>query len=954
EGNEEVAADDIKTAVRLVVSALREKRWSYFDELSFLARESIMFFSADGDPVKRLRATSLWLRFAERLRRSYVESEWGFDDEGNELPRNRAFLVQYESFITDVRLFRADLLNVFGWLPEVGKYVDTKIVPPNASSENEDASSGNDDNFDKIVDLRLLFRLDDRDAFARRRYAAATGKLKDDPASLAVFCDLDYCLRVARRRVFEGEFQFGQTLLAALGKLTEVYDGMSEPVLGIVEINETASLFDYYGSRIAAKSGESQGDALFWSSGYRVWELQARALDEFSKNWTALSEKDDSNLPEDKELRKSLFENLKTLTEHAFLQSLLALKYMSPDDSTYPVNVASSYSRYYQWLGRYERYDEALEIARKEGETLERRAKKPSALYLLTVSLFYESIASVALEDRRPDAAKRALFKLKDSLSNEEKFLKGRAVVAERFARMYARFAVVAQIEGQKNEAIDQVKKSLDRLEEVFERGQEQPSAFSLLCEGIGFLFSNGTDEDKRIAARRYKLAERYFRASPPLTRRDLFNDFWGASVAVFEWESSRRCCCRRAGQIAEHFKEFGKHYVGEDPAVYAFRRINACFYQSEYGLRFSKVAQAREATKDVVALLEKRYRSMKSQTSETLETPSDDPEANVVARQLVAALSFEIMIDFFLCDRSESSAKAIETGLAITKSLPEARTIFEPRKSWARNRLEIFRENWKKRKSSQALLKEAGEPSESDQSKKIPFWALPKEWKRRFQEFIADFKGMWKSDISQYDAAIFKACFFFLAYKAVLTFREEGPRAGRAALNDVLARNVQIFGRSSPVELTCRFVLVDELIRERRWNEAVKETNRAFNLIARSPEVVGEFDPVEVGWRLNCLRMRALALLERRRFGDLRAAEKILDQALQKCRRHLRRGLLALRGSYYELLLLEARIDAARGKKDEALRLARRIRRAFVASTKRGIKILTKDSILSLDDLLT
>ncbi|MBR4751388.1 MAG: hypothetical protein IK077_06480 [Thermoguttaceae bacterium] len=950
DGNENVAADDVKTAVSLAVSALRDKRWSYFEELSFLARESIMFFSADGDPLKRFRATKLWLRFAERVRRSYVESEWDFDDDGNELPRNRAFLIEYESFVADVRMFRSELLTVFDWRPEFGKYVDWNVVKPSETSEADETSGENDGPF-SIAKLKLLSRPGDRDAFVGKRYRVVTERMKDDPASLAAFCDLDYCLRLARRRVFEGEFRFGQTLFTALERLTDFYENISEPVLGIVEINETARLFDDYRPKITANSGENRGDALFWSCGYRVWDLQAKALDLFCQNWTAIAEADESNLTEDKEFRQTLNEHLKARTEHAYLQSLLALKNMSTDESYYPVWVASSYSRYYQWLERFDRHDEALEIVRAEGELLEKRAKKPTPTALLATSLFYESISSVALDARRVDAAKWALFKLKDSLSYEESLLGRRAIVGERFARMYARFAAVARTEGQNNEAIDQVRKSLDRLATVFERGQAQTSAFSLLCEGICFLFSSGNDQDKQVAARRYKLAERYYLSLSASGRLEISNDFWRASVAVLEWESVKRCCCRRAGQIVDHFKDYCKPLVGEDPGFFVFKRINANFFRAEYGLRFSKLTQSREATRDVVELLEEHYRQLKSRTF-PLEKLANDPEANAVSRQLVAALSFEIMIDFFLGDRLKSSIQEVETGLDLARNIPEVKAIFEPRKSRIRYRFERFCENWKKRKGSQALLKESGESPEATEAEKIPFWSKPKEWKRRFHDFLADVRGMWKDEGSQMDAAIFKACFYFMAYKAASTFELEGPRAGSAAFNDVFARVAQIYGPASAVELTCRFIWVDELIRERRWSDAIRETRRAFNVAAKAKEVEDDMDSIELNWRLNCLRLRALAFLERRRFGDLRAAEKIVDQALQKCRLNLRRGLLTLRGSYYELLLLRARLDALRGKKEDALRMAERIKRALDASTKRGIKILTGDSIKSLDDL--
>lgn len=952
EGIMEEAYDDLKVGVRVALSSRSRKRWEYLDELAVLSRSSILLVSKLENVARGLRAASLWLRFAERLRRSYVDSEWSFDEEGNENPRNREFLKKFEAFITDVRLVRAELLEDAEWEPDFEKYCDVEpalMSVPEQKSESLDVGNGELSSIG--AELVHFCRLSDRRYYAEERNRVVQNKFSDDVKLLAIFCDLDFCLRVVRRRIFEGDLGLGQTLSRLVGKIVENFLVMDESALAAAEIDETARVFDNLFDQMKERPVGFYDDAHYWLAAFPIWDLQADLLGRLYTDYAERVSVETAENEAEEELRQTCLEKMKAQTDRAFLHMLIAVKRLPVADPTLLLRTASSYATYYIWLSRNGRQEEACQLVRKEGERLENRAQMKTPLNLLAVSLFYELISNAALDAcYHPETAKWALHKLEDALNAEKKIMTKQVVTTDRFGRLYSRFADLADAEGQTQAALEWARKALECFTSLVRNNTATSRAFGLFTKLVVYLFDKGTDEDKRLGAKLYRVAERYFNSSSKKRRRERVSNFWIISISAFRWYDLDRNCFSRAKYIVENFERLCEYFPDELTRVY--KQIEGSFYRGNFLLRHCSFEGANDALTTLVDLLKGRLEDFGA-------IPNDDPMQSIMLRlheqlksQLIVSKLLKVELGVIRDDEAPDVRDTLRNALALCDSAMELQFLFKPKTPFFQ-RVQQFRKNWIEEKKERETDEREMKSSPVDDKERVSIKRRLVAWKGRLKDYVKSAEAIWERNVPKEDLGLIYSYFLLRVFDAIFKSRDESYATGRKAFNGVMAKMSETFGRGSEIEVTCRYFWADEHLNQRRWSAVVNETKRIHRMYASTAERKGyDVDVLTPLW-IDSFRMTARAYLGRRRLGDLRKAEKIVDRTLNTCRQSLRQKKFHLRSVYYDLLLLQARVDYSRGRKSEALRTAERVKRAFGASAKRGAFDPSKESIKDLNALL-
>ena len=920
-----VAREDLALASRVVLEGLRRKNWGFFDFVNDLAISVARTTRVADSPKAALRVVKLWTRHIARLRRKYVETEWDPEDDDSE--RNRALVARFEGLFLNLRAARIEILTESRWDPEFAPYCDFGSLPePLESREGERSESTPEEALqEKIESLRLQSDPAGREEISKR---FVRERLGTDPRKRALFADLAAYSRVMRFRASEGDLSGLPLLVDALDKTTDLqleaddaFAARSEALSAVRSVDAGLEV-----SRQKTPGFEPPPD--FWVRSIPMRELlanlSARVYSE-CRDALALARGESSDgepspaseTPSPDEPLPPELERLREETDDAYRKALDALRRAPISNSPNVVRAGGLGASYFAWLARTDRKEEGVAFAREEGEKLERRAEKGgrSPLDLLAVSIFYDSIARVARLDLEDDElAREALLKLVDALTEEEKHLGKAAIVTERFGNVYDRLAELDSDAGDMESALRRNREALERYEILVADGDDSARAYERFAKAARFLFENGNDADKRVAARLWRLARRRFESLDAKGRRDRVDAFWALASSAFEWFDAERNCFRAAREVLESLDAPMSDFPDFE-AIRAYRRVEREYYRAIFWkkrLVWDRVAEAALAVLDDLEIC--REAIVKTETLSEREF-ARTYALNQTGRQIAIAASELCRARLELGD-VEGAREAIKLGFERDRRDCEFDPVDSP-----------FPETffWKA----------------------LRFGAL---WKNAFFAKIPGLRRFSRDEVDEFasvgDSTRALARRLLRTFEIVLDLDEKGFDVASREFAELAKEMKRSPSVDSFAEFSCLAVWSDALERRGQWKPALRASERALRLSFDSASITKYEEEERPFLRIDALRRAARCRFELGTSRERRRSERLARLALTLCEGALKNRRFCARPIYRSVLLLVARQELANGALDSALETTERVARAFERSEKTKLFPPTKEEL--------
>ncbi len=901
--------DDLRQGISIVVGLLHKRRWRFLDELAKLSRLVAVWARASKNEAFALRVVCLFVAYARRLRRRYVESEWDADEQEDDSPRSRTILLSLEAFVVDMRRARADLLETGEWNDEYAQYCECgdlgarKVAVRKIARQNESTASK-----EKDVDVAAYDLDGERERFVREI-------LTDDLKTRTVFLDYEFGLRAIIRRVISGEIDLAPALYSFLDKTTDVYIAKNEPLLAAEETSDVVRIFDEivekrrYDKDETLDSSRDEEENLFWTLAAPFWELQAALLARTSLDaLESLNGLDDD--AERAEVAKASAKVASLRTEVAYMKAVRGVKKIPRSNPAAPVRFGVVVGAFFAWLVRMGRVEEGVAFARAEGEALERRFRR-SPVGFLVVGTYYDNVSQVALQSADDRVfAKECLLKVRDALTSSRAFVGGifPPPLLERLGSVERRLATIASKDGDETEADARLRSSANYYSQCVVRDRFQRQAFEGFAEALGALFNSNSAENGKLASVLFRQLEKRAKSWNKKARRESLPSIWillGQAASYYDrkrgcfYEANRIYKKRDAfvGDFLSDANEFGFHFFEE--------KIDEANFYIRNGVEQSAIKAletAIDARRAHTRMLNLFWKESDSKDDLTIAFVLDGFQrqidcANVSLAQLIwrrgSADKVREIVDETLRsmeERPEVSARVLPSDNK--KSL--ARLLSE----FAARCVSLLRKQ-----------KEATEPSPT--------------------------KRLIEDDASSY----LRAYFSLREYAAILEIPTSGYDRAFKSFSELLQEIRLSFGRNSQIEKSILYYWADVAIDSKRWSDAIRFTSP----LLRRERLDKTLSETELPFYVDALKISAFARLQRRRLGDLILAKREIDHMLKLVYSEFRAQRFALRASFAEALFLRAIVERAQGRKEEALKDAERAARLMERARKRGVGAPTR-----------
>lgn len=941
DGELSVALDDVRTAVRIAVSELNAGRWAFLAEFVEAVGAAVKIAVALRGPKEGLRILRAALRYAERVRKSYVDKDWA-PDEGDDIsPRNIAFMRNIELLTVDLRFTRFKLLSSTDWQPEFARYCDMRFYTPPEDSEEKDGPAFPRQKLDPVTSYIIdMCDENNRGSVLRRRALLLSKALADSPAQLARFVDLEACRRVFMRHALDGEFEFFGSVLDILRTTLNSISKRSDLFLADPEMREAERVFD--GPRVRVRNGEfdEAKTRLYWSNALVFRRMQANHL---LGVWEGIKAADAASPPPDgiaKKLRETFIDVLRAKIELVFQLALEAGE-RAPSELLTAPQTAPLAAAFFQWLLSNGQKDRAFEFARLEEKRLLREDAVLPPIQFMCRSAFYEAIAEAAQGAGELQFAEETLRKCEALFSSEDAVFDVSSLFAESRGNVYAKLAELAYERGDLENASSYFTKAGDvYAEELRSRGLSR-QGFERYVELLSRALSGGSREEARRVARRYREMCRLSKTWNADFRAEVANAFWALTVVVLMSSEKIRASFYHSKQALKQFDRILKWYRPNSPEI-KVRRLERGFSAFLFWMRHGAYERASTILNALFPVFKKNYESVVNDPKESADPQERELTFWHVASPFVVVGMFWVQLRLVGLGRFSSPeeetqfGKTVEELLAAAKRTPlisEGRVVTGAQEETAADSEETA----------------AGtEPSPDAKPEDAP---LKSRAQALLSLTVARAKGTWgalRRKIKREDPTPAmtdsNALKFALSYCMTRLFyalwlAQKGEYELAVKERDAAIRETRKwFGAGSMEETACFYYWAVSALRRRRFSEAIRW---ARTVVASFPKEARDVkEPVldSIPFVADAYRICAFARVERRAPFDLVRARRDVERGIEFCRTAFANRLFTPRSVYAELIFARAKVERARGRLHEALVDATRVKAMLDKASRRGV----------------
>lgn len=507
--------------------------------------------------------------------------------------------------------------------------------------------------------------------------------------------------------------------------------------------------------------------------------------------------------------------------------------------------------------------------------------------------LCYNTIADIALRERRDLSYSKELLlemvKLKDKISPLAVAMLPKTL----YGNVYARLARIAEAEGDEAGESAFLRDAGEAFVQGIQGDHFDEDCFVETTKYLKRLLSSDDEQDEKRARSILRIFADAFDAQfESLVKRRRENEASASSVLMLAWivfmqggsyyDVKRRCFSmadrlfRRADKILEILSARGALTLPFD--VYRIQMELIAFY-GRYGF-----------VKDGVRTLLSTLRSCRRLLAAPEKYLLDKETIGNINRAVLELNIIQADYAIFNGASGTSTASIVETVEKI-RELPEFIS---------------FSSSREKRGGRLATKKLPPErEDDSEKTSNISFWG--------YNYFIAR------------------------EFRALANYQDAGFTQLEREIKSLIKEARRSFGTESRCE---RFLLgnwADFALCRGKWSSAARAAARLRRRSKRDA-FRSDDDSSYKMLALNALKTEAAARLERKGFGDLRKAEKLVDAAFLKSRKMFAERLFQVRTIYAELLILRAEIGVRRKRLELALADARRAKKIVEQCERKGI----------------
>ena len=942
DGELSVALDDVRTAAKIAVSELNAGNWTFLSEFVESVSAAVKIAVAHRGPKEGLRIIRAAVRYAERVRKSYVDKDWA-PDEGDDIsPRNIAFMRNIELLTVDLRFTRFKLLSSTDWQPEFAQYCDMRFYTPPEDPEEKDDSALRRQKLDPVTSY-IIDMCDEnhRGSVQRRRALLLSKALADSPVQLARFVDLEACRRVFMRRALDGEFEFLGSVLDILRATLNSISKRSDLFLADPEMREAERVFDAPRARVRNGEFDEAKTRLYWSKALIFRRMQTNHL---LGVWEGIKAADAASPPPDevaKNLRATFIDVLRAKIELVFQLALEAGE-RAPSELLAAPQTAPLAAAFFQWLLSNGQRDRAFEFARLEEKRLLGGDSVFPPMRFMCQSAFYEAIAEAAQGAGELQFAEETLRKCEALFSSEDAAFDVSFLFAESQGNVYAKLGELAYERGDLENASSYFTKAGDvYAEELRSRGLTR-QGFERYVELLSRAISGGSREEARRVARRYREMCRLSKTWNADFRAEVANAFWALTVVVLMSNEKIRASFYHSKQALKQFDRILKWYRPSSPEI-KVRRLERGFSSFLFWMRHGAYERATAILNSLFPVFKKNYESVVNDPKEIADPKERELTFWHVASPFVVVGMFWVQLRLVGLGRFSSPeeeaqfGKTVEELIAAAKRTPlisEGRVVTGAQEETAADSEE----------ADAAATESPADAEPEDAPLKLRAQAL-------LSSAVARAKGTWGalrrkikreeptpavSDSNALKVAL-SYCMTRLFYAFWLAQKGENELAVKE--RDAAIRETRKwFGAGSMEETACFYYWAVAALRRRRFSEAIRW---ARTVVASFPKEARDVkEPVldSIPFVADAFRICAFARVERRAPFDLVRARRDVERGIEFCRIAFANKLFTPRSVYTELIFARAKVERARGRLREALADATRVKAMLDKASLRGV----------------
>lgn len=977
-GSRDLAADELRTAIRMLVSCLRAKQWSFIEFLALASQISLNYLQSARGVSEALHAVRVWLRFVERVRREYVEFYWTPGQQGN-ASKNERYMQFIDVFTINIKSCRLELLSTVPWEPEFAQYCDLSPVgrkPIDAAAQDsvrQDLLSA--DSGDKIAAyLERASRVLDGNAYEEERRRFIEEREAIGKEEVAKFCDRDSCLRILRRRVKGGYYEYMQFLQPLLDKFAEQATARGDILYVLAETLETTRLFESKVNEFKSGRYDKVKDSELLTNVLTLLGLKAGLLSRLHGEFTERVKETPAADASSAKLRDACLQRIQAEVDKAFLETIVLAKAELIGDPSASLRLGSVVSEYFSWLLRCGRKEEGVEFIRKEGALLERAASHMAPLGMLAVSVFYDSVANAALEQGADNAFTReTLLKVEKALLAEKNFVGEQHLVLERLGAVYERLGTVERNAGSEEQALEYYRTGARYYLTALRKAHGSSAIFNRFVQLTGFLFEYGGELDGRTASKYFHAAERLFETNSKKFRRETVEAYWNLTLNAKTWYEQNRRSFYSAKRLLDSLDRLAV-YFDRSSLLWEYKTIEANLTRANFWIRFNSWKRATEALQIAIPLLKKHKATIaesKPEESGNIDRPYRREVAlTMVRRQLL--LAYMLQAQLIACGGAAADSELYGVDLDATlaeafklaEEMPETRLDAYPKRTVvqeAKRFCQYWYEAYGARlrglqarigsifgKRKQEGAGPQGELENADVGTSASgtcAFAAPTQGVRNASSPL-------RESLSQ-DA---QTLLLFLLLRCLSIVRQaarNGVKTARSSFRALLVDLRRVYGKDSFAEVLCRYFWSDVMLRSKRWTGALRS---ARYVLAQFPKNVLDTDCFiddATPFLIDSYRIAASAAFERGFIGDEARSKAYADKTIEACRSAFQKKRFFMLPVYLDALFVSAKLERKSGSADRAYTIAKTVLRRLQIGERRGVLAPSPDVVEKVESFI-